>query len=155
MSVANNVGLLCVAAVLAGCSGARISLDHFGEAYGQAPPIPEAGGSGPQLFKPAIDVPDGGLTIPTRLPDLLAAHREQLRERVHLLPTNLAEQYADVEIASLRKRYAGRDDALRAELTRRLRPVIASPGPLDAVNQLGPLYPTDEAPRLVPPRKPL
>jgi hypothetical protein len=57
-------GLLCITfALLGGCSGAQISLDHFSEDYGQAPPVPEAGGSGPPGFGVVFEPPADDFTI--------------------------------------------------------------------------------------------
>jgi hypothetical protein len=141
-----RMGFLCaVLVLLAGCKTAPpISLEHFSEGYGLAPPIPKSGGAGPPLFQPAFDLPVEDFTIPARLPELLTVYRQHLIAMAHPLPEGHAEKYADTVIESLKRRYAENDEALRAELIRRLRYTVVHPGaPADA-NQIGPLYPYDE-----------
>lgn len=131
--------------LLVGCqSGPFISLEHFSEGYGDTPPIPQSGGSGPPEFQRIIDLPTGDVTLPSQLPELLAAYRLKLLETAHPLSPALAQEYADKEIAGLRMRYAGRDDALRADLTRRLRPTVARPGTPAGTKYKTPRYPADE-----------
>lgn len=62
------------------------------------------------------------ITLPPHLPELLARYRGFLVERAHHLRHDVAERYADAEIASLKKRYAERDEQLQAELVRRMSP---------------------------------
>lgn len=146
-----KLGLLCIAlALFTGCSGAKISLDHHSEEYGQPVPIPKAGGSGPPELGRVIDLPTDDFTIPSRLPELLKVYRARLVAMGHPLPVSLAEQYADAEIASLRARYAA-DSALRAELIRRLQPRPSHPGSPTNLKQKSPIYPAEPGEEQVEP----
>ena len=113
--------------VLAGCSGAQLSIAHFDEGFGQTAPVPEKGDAGPRLVTVAIDGLPDGLTVPTRLPELIAAYRLQLLAMAHPLPEQQATEFADQEIAILR-RATRTDQAFAQALTRRVRPTIARPG---------------------------
>jgi hypothetical protein len=147
-----KLGVLCVALGLAGgCTGAKISLDHHSEGYGQAPPIPKAGGSGPPELGRVIELPADDFTIPTGLPDLLDVYRERLVAMGHVFSASLAEQYADTEIASLKRRYGADSAALRAELIRRLQPKIARPGSPNDLKQKTATYPIDPDDKQVEP----
>jgi hypothetical protein len=131
-------------ALLAGCSGAQISLDHYSGDFGQTPPIPQSGGTGPALYKPAFEPPTDDFTVTTRLPELLAAYRLMLVDMGHVLPPGIAERQADAELAALRERHAGQDEALRAELIRRMRPVVRRPGTPAELGDKPARYPSDE-----------
>ncbi|UCE88821.1 MAG: hypothetical protein JSW10_10930 [Pseudomonadota bacterium] len=144
MTAMGKYGLLCVALVLvAGCTGAKISLEHHSEDIGQAPPTPQAGGSGPPELGRVFVVPTNDFTIPNRLPDLFALYHERLVAMAHVLPAEHAQQYADQEVAILKRRYAGDESALREVLIRRLQPRSAHPGSSKQIKQKGPVYPTD------------
>lgn len=144
MTDMSRYGLLCITfAIVGGCSGAQISLDHFSEDYGQAPPVPEAGGSGLPGFGVVFEPPTDDFTMPNRLPELVTVYREKLVAMGHVFPGDLAQQYADSEIASLKRQYSGDETALRAELTRRLRSKVARPGSSKDLTQKGPIYPVD------------
>lgn len=139
-----QVGLICIACgIVAGCSGAKLSPDHFSEDYGQAPAVPKSGGSGPPEFKTAFELPTENFTIHASLPELFAAYRRKLIDIGHPLPAGLAEQYADKEIGILRQRYSGRDEALRAVLIGRLRAAVVRPGVPSDIDHKGTPYPTD------------
>jgi hypothetical protein len=141
-------------AVLAGCGGAQISPSHLSGDYGRGAWIPRSGGAGPSLYKPAFELPTDGFTISALLPELLAAYRLRLLDMGHAMPAGAAERYADAEIASLRRLYPGQDEALRAELIRRLRPIVARPGSPAELGDRLPLYPSDdEAARSEPKRR--
>ena len=133
-------------ALVAGCTGAKISLDHFSEDYGQAPPTPQPGGSGPPELGPVFVVPTNDFTIPNRLPELFALYHQHLVAKAHVLPPDHAQRYADQEVAILKRRYGNDEAALRAELVRRLQPRSAYPGSPDKIKQNGPIYPAEHEP---------
>lgn len=139
--------------ILAGCSGAQISLDHYGEGYGQAAPVPDKGGSGPKLVVVAVDGLPDDLTIPTRLPELVQAYRQKLLMMAHPLPERQAQDFADQEIAALRRRTVT-EQAFAQALTQRLRPTIARPGSPGTVVQPGAIYPPDDEADPAQERKP-
>jgi hypothetical protein len=82
--------------------------------------------------------------LPSRLSDLVTAYRLTLIEKMHHASSELAEQYADVEIASLKTKFAGQDDALSRELGRRLRdaqPHYGAPTPAAGIKAVYPAEP--------------
>ena len=142
MNMISKVGLIVTLigmAATAGCTGARISLEHFSEGYGNAPPAPRPGGSGPPQFQPPFGLPTEDFTIPSTLPELLKTYRLRLVEMGRPLAEGVAEQYADAEIAALKRQYSGKDSALQAELTRRLQrhPVPSLPEGIYPVDEEG------------------
>lgn len=65
------------------------------------------------------------VAIPPDLPGLLAIYRRSLIEQSHHLSHAAADSYADAEIKSLTSRYSGRDNELKDEIVRLLRPISA------------------------------
>lgn len=87
--------------------------------YGTKAPAPVRSDTPPPGLGPSLS---DSIALPPHLPELLARYRVFLVERAHHLRHEVAERYADAEIASLKQRYAGRDDQLQAELVRRMSP---------------------------------
>lgn len=139
--------LVLLSAALSAC-GPNFSGEHFAVvrgAEGVAAPTPSR-------FGPIGPRPDSGarpdlLPPPAGLPALTTAYRRHLREMAHPLPADLAEQFADVEIESLRRQYAGRDADLERELVRRLTaPQRQTDQPMRLPRRPLPgAYPPDEA----------
>lgn len=103
-----TVALLCTA-MLAGC-------------YGTKAPPPLRASTPPPGLGAALARP---IAVPPDLPGLLDVYRHALIERAHHIPRAQAEEYAELEIASLTSRYSGRDQELRTEVTRRLQRIPA------------------------------
>ena len=145
MKMTPELGLIWImAGMIAGCTGARISLEHFSEGYGDAPPAPRPGGSGPPQFQRIIELPTDDFAIPSTLPELLETYRLKLVMMGRPFPEGVAERYANAEIAVLKRQYAGNDEALQAELTKRLRLHAAPSHPHAGMKQQGSAYPVDE-----------
>ena len=90
------------------------------------------------------EITDTETTLPERLPELVEAYRLTLIEELHVVPFELAEQYTDAEIGSLKRKFAGQDDALFRELASRMRdaqPHYGTPTPAAGIK---PVYPDDQ-----------
>jgi hypothetical protein len=135
--------LLVGVCLLGACQTAPSSLEHHTDSpkYGNAPPALKPGGSGPAELK-AVAVAD--VALPNDPNQLLRLYHKRLIEMAHQLPPAQREEYAAKEIDGLKKRYAGRNEAMIAELQYRLRPIIARPGQPGETRDAMPRYP-DEA----------
>lgn len=130
--------------LITGCGGARFSYDHFSEGYGQAPPIPKPGRLGPPGTGRVIDLPVDDFQIQGQIPELLELYRRKIIEMGQPLAEGVAQRYADAEVTNLQQRFAGDDEALRAELIRRLRPTVARPGTCEEFKNMRPYEAVDE-----------
>jgi hypothetical protein len=147
MDIARGIVLTITLALLFGCNGAENRLSrsrsHQTNNGGQAAPQPiRVDNAPPNAPEPAeilaIETP-----LTPRLPELINAYRLTLIEKMHHASSEVAEQYADVEIASLKTKFVGQDDALSRELGRRLRdaqPHYGAPAPAAGIK---PVYPAE------------
>jgi hypothetical protein len=125
--------LILLTGALAGC-------------YGTTAPPPVASPTPPPGLGVTSYTP---IRVPLDLPGLLRVYRLSLAEAAHHLPPPKAEQYADAELALLTRRYSGRDEELKAELTRRLQSnqPRSAPPPGQAPPAAFPRDPQDEPAR--------
>jgi hypothetical protein len=129
MKITPVASLLFVAGLLAGC-------------YGTKPPPPQSSPSGPPGLSGSSSTT---LVIPTDLAALLLTYRQELIAQSHHLSPQMATAYADTEITSLRSRYSGRDNELKAEVDQRLRRMVPERGMPPAGQDGKRLYPIDSA----------
>jgi len=97
----------------------------------------------PNVPEPGV-ITDSEIILPEQLSALLSAYRLTLIEMLHVVPAELAEQYADTEIMNLQRQYKGQDDELRHELGRRLREAQPHYGPLPPPGGEKALHPDDQ-----------
>jgi hypothetical protein len=88
---------------------------------GQKPPKPIRVEQAPPDVVDRAEVTDSELSLPEQLPDLIRVYRLKLIEQLPVISYELAEKFADTELADLRRRYNGQDSALRDELKNRLQ----------------------------------
>ncbi len=141
-----TVTILCITFVCSlGCGSAdpRVSRSHVARDRGQtAPKATRVAEAPPNVPEPA-EITEDEFVLPDQLPDLLIAYRLKLIENLPVISAELAEQYADTEIADLKRRYSGQEDALRRELGRRLREAQPTYGAPAHVSSAKTLYPDD------------
>jgi hypothetical protein len=149
MNITRIIPCLCITLIGSlgcGSSDSRTSRAHVALGRGQKPPKPIRVDQAPPEVVERAEVTDIELSLPDQLPDLIREYRLKLIEQLPVISYELAEKFADTEIADLRRRYNGQDSGLRDELINRLHHMQPHYGSSTPPPSEKGRYPEDERP---------